>query len=139
MCPPHSFPRSILLPYAAVNCKILHQMWYVLVAFPTQICPVKSEVKYLPFSLRHHVDQNVRSQSDSDICRLCCAYESYEFVSRSSGMESNFYTCQFRDCICWKIRALLLVHGQVTIIFVVSVCLFVCLSVCLCRVFLSRL
>jgi len=27
----------------------------------------------------------------------------------------------------------------VTIIFVVSVCLFVCLSVCLCRVFLSRL
>jgi len=29
----------------------------------------------------------------------------------------------------------LLVHGQVTIIFVVSVCL----SVCLCRVFLSRL
>jgi len=28
-----------------------------------------------------------------------------------------------------------LVHGQVTIIFVVSVCL----SVCLCRVFLSRL
>jgi len=33
----------------------------------------------------------------------------------------------------------LLVHGQVTIIFVVSVCLFVCLFVCLCRVFLSRL
>ena len=32
-----------------------------------------------------------------------------------------------------------LVHGQVTIIFVVSVCLYVCLSVCLCRVFLSRL
>jgi len=36
-----------------------------------------------------------------------------------------------------------LVHGQVTFIFVVSVCLsaclFVCLSVCLCRVFLSRL
>jgi len=31
--------------------------------------------------------------------------------------------------------SLLLVHGQVTIIFVVSVCL----SVCLCRVFLSRL
>jgi len=39
--------------------------------------------------------------------------------------------------------AYLLVHGQVTIIFVVSVCLFVCLSVCLfvcfCTVFLSRL
>jgi len=32
----------------------------------------------------------------------------------------------------------LLVHGQMTIIFVVSVCLFVCLFVCLCRVFLSR-
>ena len=32
----------------------------------------------------------------------------------------------------------ILVHGQVTIIFVVSVCLFVCLFVCLCRVFLSR-
>jgi len=33
----------------------------------------------------------------------------------------------------------LLVHCQVTIIFVVSVCLFVCLFVCLCRVFLNRL
>jgi len=33
----------------------------------------------------------------------------------------------------------ILVHGQVTIIFVVSVGLSVCLSVCLCRVFLSRL
>jgi len=32
-----------------------------------------------------------------------------------------------------------LVHGQVTIIFVVSVGLSVCLSVCLCRVFLSCL
>jgi len=32
-------------------------------------------------------------------------------------------------------KMLVLVHGQVTIIFVVSVCL----SVCLCRVFLSRL
>jgi len=36
-------------------------------------------------------------------------------------------------------HVVLLVHGQVTIIFVVSVCLFVCLSVCLCRVFLSHL
>jgi len=34
---------------------------------------------------------------------------------------------------------ILLVYGQVTIIFVVSVCLSVCLFVCLCRVFLSRL
>jgi len=33
----------------------------------------------------------------------------------------------------------LLVHGQVTIIFVVSVGLSVWLFVCLCRVFLSRL
>jgi len=33
------------------------------------------------------------------------------------------------------LKDLLLLHGQVTIIFVVSVCL----SVCLCRVFLSRL
>jgi len=33
----------------------------------------------------------------------------------------------------------MLVHGQVTIIFVVSVGLFVCLFVCLCRVFLSCL
>jgi len=42
-----------------------------------------------------------------------------------------------------KFIGTLLVHGQVTIIFVVSVCLsvclFVCLSVCLCRVFFSRL
>ena len=34
-----------------------------------------------------------------------------------------------------RISFVILVHGQVTIIFVVSVCL----SVCLCRVFLSRL
>jgi len=33
----------------------------------------------------------------------------------------------------------ILVHGQVTIIFVVSVGLSLCLFVCLCRVFLSRL
>jgi len=32
-----------------------------------------------------------------------------------------------------------LVHGEVTIIFVVSVCLSVCLYVCLCWVFLSSL
>ena len=33
----------------------------------------------------------------------------------------------------------MLVHGKVTVNFVVSVYLFVCLFVCLCRVFLSRL
>jgi len=42
---------------------------------------------------------------------------------------------------CWILCVL--VHGHVTIIFVVSVglsvCLSVCLFVCLCRVFLSRL
>jgi len=36
-------------------------------------------------------------------------------------------------------KSAVLVHGQVTVIFVVSVCLSVCLFVCLCRVFLSRL
>jgi len=41
--------------------------------------------------------------------------------------------------VCKTSLALVLVHGQVTIIFVVSVCLFVCLFVRLCRVFLSRL
>jgi len=47
----------------------------------------------------------------------------------------------------FHVKIKLLLRGQVTIIFVVSVCLFVCLSVCLsvclfvclCRVFLSRL
>jgi len=37
--------------------------------------------------------------------------------------------------VCLFVFPCLLVHGQVTIILVVSVCLFVCL----CRVFLSRL
>jgi len=37
--------------------------------------------------------------------------------------------------LCILLQTILLVHGQVTIIFVVSVCL----SACLCRVFLSRL
>jgi len=38
-----------------------------------------------------------------------------------------------------EIYEIFLVHGQVTIIFVVSVCLFVCLSVCLfvCAEFFS--
>ena len=42
---------------------------------------------------------------------------------------------------CQRVVVNILVHGQVTIIFVVclSVCLFVCLSVCLCGVFLSHL
>jgi len=39
----------------------------------------------------------------------------------------------------WCFSFHILVHGQVTIIFVVSVGLSVCLSVCLCRVFISRL
>ena len=55
------------------------------------------------------------------------------------------YWCHLLPGVKWcelatlRKTAILLVHGQVTIIFVVSVCLFVCLSVCLCRVFLSRL
>ena len=34
-------------------------------------------------------------------------------------------------CSLKESKTIFLVHGQVTIIFVVSVCLFVCLSVCL--------
>jgi len=46
----------------------------------------------------------------------------------------------YRNPVLARLQALrLLVHGQVTIIFVVSVGLSVCLFVCLCRVFLSRL
>jgi len=39
----------------------------------------------------------------------------------------------------WSGTKFILVHGQVTITFVVSVGLSVCLFVCLCRVFLNRL
>jgi len=47
----------------------------------------------------------------------------------SSAMHLDWCTFQHHS----------LVHGQVTIIFVVSVCLSVCLFVCLCRAFFSRL
>ena len=47
---------------------------------------------------------------------------------RSTAMRSN-------NVVDYVEKSEFLVHGQVTIIFVVSVCL----SVCLCRVFLSRL
>jgi len=55
--------------------------------------------------------------------------------SQPSSRKSNALTtaepmCDTTYCFYW-----ILVHGQVTIIFVVSVCLFVCL----CRVFLSLL
>ena len=45
------------------------------------------------------------------------------------------FVCLCISCCYRRDFEPLLVHGQVTIIFVVSVCLFVCL----CRVFLSRL
>jgi len=61
----------------------------------------------------------------------------------SSKNDKQMVTIQIHSNLPFKIYSslllLLLVHGQVTIIFVVSVCLFVCLSVCLCTVFLSRL
>jgi len=38
--------------------------------------------------------------------------------------------CNRADIYIFALWFLLLVHGQVTIIFVVSVCLFVCLFVC---------
>jgi len=40
---------------------------------------------------------------------------------------------------CVMFESSVLVRGQVTIIFVACVCLFVCQFVCLCRVFISRL
>jgi len=69
-------------------------------------------------------------------------------VDKCSGWLQQLpheYSCQnyFISFQTWFRVKIKLVHGQVTIILVVSVCLFVCLSVCLfvclCRVFLSRL
>ena len=54
-------------------------------------------------------------------------------LTLDSSSLSIVFTDQDSHRIFWAKR--FLVHGQVTIIFVVSVCL----SVCLCRVFLSRL
>jgi len=56
---------------------------------------------------------------------------------RFSGQVTGCLGC--RSQLQAKNISFMLVHGQVTIIFVVSVCLSICLSVCLCRVFLSRL
>jgi len=59
-----------------------------------------------------------------------CSLQRRLFKTCSSTCHVNMY------CYSPYFKSsLLLVHGQVTIIFVVSVCL----SVCLCRVFLSRL
>ena len=57
------------------------------------------------------------------------------YVSRTSMLV--YYGRPTGQAIIYLQLWFLLVHGQVTIIFVV--CWFVCLSVCLCRVFLSRL
>jgi len=43
---------------------------------------------------------------------------------------ANFVIEMVQNCVFLLFTCFLLVHGQVTIIFVVSVCLFVCLFVC---------
>jgi len=60
-------------------------------------------------------------------------------VHRVIHVEDLFTHVGLRRSNAFSFTSTLLVHGQVTIIFVVSVYLSVCLSVCLCRVFLSRL
>ena len=52
-------------------------------------------------------------------------------ISAGNGVMGVHSAGEMRSTIALEV----LVHGQVTIIFVVSVCLFVCL----CKVFLSRL
>jgi len=59
-------------------------------------------------------------------------------VATRNSVELAVCSCNVAGLECSVLSAML-VHGQVTIIFVVSVCLSVCLFVCLCRVFLSRL
>ena len=75
---------------------------------------------------------------------LCCLYCVFSSISRApfemmiivSLMMVGFYFAFYSTFFdTWQQSVFLLVHGQVTIIFVVSVGL----SVCLCRVFLSRL
>ena len=59
----------------------------------------------------------------------------------AGARHTRLYLDKWCACSCWRTgRAAVLTHGQVTIIFVVSVGLSVCLFVCaMCRVFLSRL
>ena len=63
--------------------------------------------------------------------RVCLCLPLPVLSPRSEGVSLSASVC--------SAFVYLLVHGQVTIIFVVSVGLSVCLFVCLCRVFLSRL
>ena len=58
-----------------------------------------------------------------------------ELSSHGIDVMTFFAFFIHRSFYVFNIFTTFLVHGQVTIIFVV----FVCLSVCLCRVFLSRL
>ena len=61
--------------------------------------------------------------------------------SDKAKTEDLYFTRVIMAALRSRCGPYILVHGQVTIIFVVSACLSmsVCLSDCLCRLFLSRL
>jgi len=84
-------------------------------------------------SVDYRIWQCFRSGSISSLCEMSMTWSN---VSLSWSLIDEAIDQ-------WRVRhsgdRRILVHGQVTIIFVVSVCLFVCLSVCLfvCAEFLS--
>jgi len=77
------------------------------------------------------------SRRDHSVCQASANRNPEVQAMRPIGREGGDGSAQRGRRLTSTIA--LLVHGQVTIIFVVSVCLSVCLCVCLCRVFLSRL
>jgi len=77
---------------------------------------------------------------DSDICIQEKSVKKYNNGTTSSIKICHAASTSRADVITYMLQQQsLLVHGQVTIIFVVSVGLYVCLFVGLSRVFLSRL
>jgi len=68
-----------------------------------------------------------------DVQRNCFVGEFWVPTKSLDDVTDRIHKSAVRMTTC--LSSSLLVHGQVTIKFVVSVCL----SVCLCRVFLSRL
>jgi len=99
-------------------CMLTRQKLYSVIVLLLQLHHVLSLTGCLTSSTRNCSRTHLPSSIHSYFERTVCAPH--------SECQHLLINCSFLD------------YGQVTIIFVLSVCLFICLFVCLCRVFLSR-
>jgi len=118
--------------------------WFCRILFPSirrkYEDGVSSVSKYFALDLIFAPSNFSRNTSEMFLSEFWFApcYESRGYlllVTVNHAVRLREHYVYYGSCEPADMRARQLVHGQVTIIFVVSVCL----SVCLCRVFLSRL